>query len=332
MAGGAAAHHQRQQLPRSSQRHQQPLGRWAAAAACTALVLLAAAAMTSAAAQAATGADHTKSLAAGDGTAWDVQPAVSFAAVQAVVAPAAVQAPEALDRTGWTITADSAETVAKSNPAAAAIDGNSSTFWHSAYSGDAPAPLPHRLVIDVKRLSAVTALTYLPRQDKPNGRIGRFSLQLSTNGQTYDEVASGTLADDFTLKQIDFQRTSARYVRLIAVTEAGNRGPWSSAGEINMLGGPNPSLPRDAWVVTVDSEETSPDANNLAAIAVDGNVSSFWHTAWVGNLADLPPHPHTFTIDTGDTRKITSLSYLPRPPPKQNGNIGDYRCVFVILL
>ncbi len=136
-------------------------------------------------------------------------------------------------------------TVAKSNPAAAAIDGNSSTFWHSAYSGDAPAPLPHRLIIDMKALSAVTSLTYLPRQDKPNGRIGRFSLQLSANGQDWDEVASGTLADDATLKQVDFQRTLARYVRLIAVTE--DRGPWSSAGEINLLGGPNPSLPRDAW-------------------------------------------------------------------------------------
>ncbi len=58
--------------------------------------------MTPAAAQPAAGAasDHTQPQAAAAGTAWDMQPGARFAAVQAVVAPAAVEAPAALDRTG----------------------------------------------------------------------------------------------------------------------------------------------------------------------------------------------------------------------------------------
>ncbi len=36
---------------------------------------------------------------------------------------------------------------------------------------------------------------------------------------------------------MSFTAVSARYVRLTATTEAGNRGPWSSAAEINLLAG-----------------------------------------------------------------------------------------------
>src|SRR5512142_255988 len=49
-------------------------------------------------------------------------------------------------------------------------------------------------------------------------------------------VAVGTWADDTIEKTATFARVDARYVRLTALTEAGNRGPWSSAAEINVLG------------------------------------------------------------------------------------------------
>ena len=46
---------------------------------------------------------------------------------------------------------------------------------------------------------------------------------------------------------MNFTAVSARYVRLTATTEAGNRGPWSSAAEINLLG---PSL--GSWGPTIN--------------------------------------------------------------------------------
>ncbi len=64
-------------------------------------------------------------------------------------------------------------------------------------------------------------------------------------------------------------------MRLIAVTEAGGRGLWSSAAEINVLGGPNPSLSRDSWNVTVDSAETTSGTNNLSTSAVDGDTATY---------------------------------------------------------
>ena len=83
----------------------------------------------------------------------------------------------------------------------------------------------------------------------PNGRVGKYSIGVSTNGITWSAVASGTWPDTGTEKTVNFTAVSARYVRLTATTEAGNRGPWSSAAEINLLGpsqgswGPTISFP-----------------------------------------------------------------------------------------
>lgn len=110
-------------------------------------------------------------------------------------------------------------------------------------------------------------------------------------------------------------------MRLTALTEAGRRGPWSSAADINLFGGPNPTVPRDAWTITTDSAA----AGNEAEKAIDGDLASMWHTRFTGTLP-YPPHPHTFTITLDSLQTVTSLSYLPRPAPNKNGNIGTYRC------
>ena len=49
-------------------------------------------------------------------------------------------------------------------------------------------------------------------------------------------VATGSFQDSATEKPVRFPAATARYVRLTAVSEAGNRGPWSSAAEIQVLG------------------------------------------------------------------------------------------------
>ncbi|MEV4555832.1 hypothetical protein AB0K51_02400 [Kitasatospora sp. NPDC049285] len=49
-------------------------------------------------------------------------------------------------------------------------------------------------------------------------------------------AATGTFTDDATAKTVSLPPTSARYVRLRALTEAGNRGPWTSAADIRVIG------------------------------------------------------------------------------------------------
>ncbi len=110
-------------------------------------------------------------------------------------------------------------------------------MWQTAYTGTVP-PLPHSITINMHATHVVTGLSYLPRQDgNPNGNIGRYSIFVSTDGVHWGRpVATGRWADDQTQKYAIFSRRSARFVRLTALTEAGNRGPWTSAAEINILG------------------------------------------------------------------------------------------------
>ncbi|GIG69098.1 phosphocholine-specific phospholipase C [Phytomonospora endophytica] len=132
---------------------------------------------------------------------------------------------------------DSQETASESGAATRAVDGRTDTFWHTKWSGGAD-PLPHELRLDLGGTRTVTGLHYLPRQDGgANGRVGAYELYLSADGNDWGRaVASGTFADTADAKTIRCWPTSARYVRFRALTEAGGRGPWTSAAEVAPLG------------------------------------------------------------------------------------------------
>lgn len=157
-----------------------------------------------------------------------------------------------INRAGWTISADSQQ---PGNEATNALDGNTGSIWHSAYS-PTNAPLPHRITIDMKAAQNVQGITYLPRQDgNSNGNWGQHTVELSSDGTKYVLVAKGTYLDDKTLKTTIIETRPARYVRITAITEAGGRGPWSSAAEINVLAAPSYTPPANGvgkWGPTID--------------------------------------------------------------------------------
>lgn len=134
-----------------------------------------------------------------------------------------------------TITADSAD--ANCQPQLA-IDGNPSTFWHTEWT-PVLAPLPHHVVINLGETLFMNGMTYLPRQDGvSNGNIGQYTVEISTDGNTYTQVAAGTFVDDNSLKEVGFPGANVAYIRFTALTEAGNRGPWSSAAEFTFTPAP----------------------------------------------------------------------------------------------
>lgn len=103
----------------------------------------------------------------------------------------------------------------------------------------------------------VSGLTYLPRQDgSSNGNIGQHTIALSADGLTFSTpVAIGTYWDEKRSKTTLFTPRSARYVRLIALTEAGGRGPWTSAAEITLAYSTTytpPTLGQGSWDLTID--------------------------------------------------------------------------------
>ena len=105
-------------------------------------------------------------------------------------------------------------------PASNALDGNPDTFWHTNWGQNAPQ-YPHQLVIDMRSPQAVSAISYLPRQDMSNGRIAKFAIFVSLDGEQWGQpVATGVWRDDASLKTIRLAgQTTARWVKLVAESE-----------------------------------------------------------------------------------------------------------------
>lgn len=219
-----------------------------------------------------------------------------------------------LPSAGWTATASDEES---GNPASDAIDGDPSTFWNSQYS-PTTVSLPHSITIDMHALTYVSGLTYLPRQDGNfNGNIGEYTISVSQDGTHWGApVATGTWADNTLLKSAVFSGVFCEYVRLTALTEAGDRGPWTAVAELGLLGNPpmGPALPRASWTVSADSQASGDPASNV----LDGDADTSWATA------DSAPLPHSITIDMHTTQLVSGLSYLPRQDGILDGTIGQY--------
>jgi galactose oxidase len=222
---------------------------------------------------------------------------------------------DSLPEAKWTATVSDH---AAGHAASFAIDGNSNTFWMSNRS----IRLPHSITIDMHAAKDVAGLTYLPRQDSSyDGDIGQYTISVSTNGKRWSAaVATGTWADDKTLKTAEFEGVRARYVRLTALTEAGNRGRWTSAAEIGLLSDPptGPPLARTGWTASADSSEPG----NAPWSVLDGDALTIWHTPYSGST--IPPYPHWITIDMQAVHVVTGLAYLPRQDGILNGTIGRY--------
>jgi galactose oxidase len=249
---------------------------------------------------------------------------------EAALAPAALSSTP-LPRTGWTVTASDQETTGENGAATNVLDGSASTYWHSKWSGTA-VPLPHSIAIDMNKTDTVSALKYLPRTNSSNGRIGRFEIHASPDGTNWGAaIATGTWADNGLEKTVAFTPVATRFIRLTAITEAGNRGPYSSAAELNLYAeaaGTDPppptptptTLPRTGWVATASDQETVRE-NGRASNVLDGSLSTLWHSQYSPTVIPLP---HSIVLDMVATNEVSGFVYTPRSGTSRNGTIGRY--------
>jgi peptidoglycan/xylan/chitin deacetylase (PgdA/CDA1 family) len=141
-----------------------------------------------------------------------------------------------LPNSGWSLRyADSQELTGEDGAAGNAFDGNSNTFWHTAWFNSSPG-MPHEIQIDLGAAYSVGGFRYLPRQDgEANGRIKQYEFYLSLDGTNWGSpVATGTFANSAAEKEVQFAIGSARYIRLRALSEV-NGNPWAAAAEIKVL-------------------------------------------------------------------------------------------------
>ena len=236
-----------------------------------------------------------------------------------------------LPRTGWTASASDEEAGSANGRAANVLDGDLDTTWRSSSLTATPAPFPHTITVDMSTTQRVAALRYTPGTSSANGRIGRFEIHVSTDGTSWGTpVASGTWADDVLEKTAQFAGVAARFVRLTAITEAGDRGPFIAASELNLFGEavitpaavtpPAGTLPRTGWVITASDQETVKENGRVTRL-LDGSTSTIWHSQYSPTVVGFP---HWVRIDLGKTHELSGLRYLPRQGTKRGGTIGRY--------
>jgi hypothetical protein len=121
------------------------------------------------------------------------------------------------------------EDTAGGNVAANAIDGDPETFWHTQWQPSV-APMPHELVIDLGGEVNLTGITYLPRQDMSNGRIGQA--EVLADGKP---VASFNGRNDGNLQTVRFKApVRARQLTLRITSEVGGN-PFAAVAELDVL-------------------------------------------------------------------------------------------------
>ena len=119
--------------------------------------------------------------------------------------------------------------------AAAAIDGNPSTFWHTHPNQELKPP--QSFTVDMGEARNLRAFTYLPRQDgTTHGMTDRYVFEISLDGKSWKKVAEGEFgnlrANPIELT-ISFTPEKARYFRFTG-THALDKNHVSAA-EIGVL-------------------------------------------------------------------------------------------------
>jgi len=139
---------------------------------------------------------------------------------------------------GWkVVSVDSEETAGADNSAARAIDGDSSTIWHTRWNAD--KKLPHFITVDMGAPHRIAGFTYLPRQDGMlNGVTERFRFETSVDGSNWvTNIANGSFANiqnNPSVQEVSFAPVQSRYFRFTALQSIWNSG-WTSAAEISVL-------------------------------------------------------------------------------------------------
>jgi hexosaminidase len=132
---------------------------------------------------------------------------------------------------------------APNGPAAAVIDGDASTYWHSQWS-PSTAAYPHSIVVDLGEPQSICGLWYTARSSTgsggANGRIGDYEVYVSESTSSIDgpwgeAVSTGRFENTAAVQLASFEPQKARYVKLVALSEV-NGNPWATAAELAAAG------------------------------------------------------------------------------------------------
>ena len=133
------------------------------------------------------------------------------------------------------VSVDSEETAGEDGKGANAVDGDTSTFWHTQWQDSSPGH-PHEIIIELGAPTSIKGFTYLPRQDdQVNGTIKDYEFYLSNDGKDFGQpVKKGTLGEGKEKRIVTFDAKPGRFIKLKALSEINDQA-WTSAAEIGVI-------------------------------------------------------------------------------------------------
>lgn len=146
----------------------------------------------------------------------------------------------------WTASAASQENSGTDGPASWAIDGNTTTIWHSKWSNGGTHPdiandQNNEFTIDFGQTVTVNKFEYVPRSSgtSVNGIITKYKLLYSTteSGDDFVELTSGDWAADKTVKTAEFAVTAMRRIQIRALAtldDTATKNQHVTAAEFNV--------------------------------------------------------------------------------------------------
>lgn len=150
------------------------------------------------------------------------------------------------------------------SPASNVLDGNTSTMWHTNWN---ITTMPHWIDLQMSEPTEIAGLVYTPRQTGSNGNVTNYTILVSDDGEHYEEILTGDLANDSTVKTINFEPVTTKHVRLRYNTAVNNNG---SAAELQVLRA-NITADTDGLRSAIENAE-----NKMAGLNKDNYTSESW--------------------------------------------------------
>ena len=149
-------------------------------------------------------------------------------------------------------------------PASNLFDNNTSTIWHTSYSGDGTTIDQRWLEVDLDEDTWVQAVRYLPRQNGSNGTILKANIYVSSDhGETWTHAAAANWKGSAVWKSISFTPVLANAIR-IEPTET--IGEYASGAELRIA---HSALSGDELLTKVIADAEKIDQSSFTAESVE---------------------------------------------------------------
>ena len=232
-----------------------------------------------------------------------------------------------------TVTAGSEQTpgTATEGPKKFAVDGNTSTYWHSNWTPTTVNDL--WIAFELQKPTKLDALRYLPRPaGNKNGSVTEYKVQVSDDGTNWTDAGSGTWTTDYGWKLAEFnQPVTTKHVRLKAVhtyADSGND-KFMSASEIRLrkavdttdISGATVTVPAKLTVDQVDADHPATFATKDVTVTLGDATLRYgvdYLLDYAGNTAVGTATVTVRGIDkySGTVAKTFTIELKDAPAPK----------------